>query len=178
MYLTPLAQEVEALDTEDESELSEADTYILSEIVEEAVEYTCFGHSDDEMARVYGASQGTRRFSGVVGTIELEDFIIEFGAWCHGQSERCLGFNPYNTWQALFQHLEGAPIHDYSEFEIKHAAEIDIFRAYWAPDFKNLFGGEMFIGSRRVGTGILTLADTDATSTKEEGEGSSKEESC
>ena len=39
--------------------------------------------SDDDMACVYRAMQGIRRFPGVVSTIELEDFIIEFGARCN-----------------------------------------------------------------------------------------------
>ena len=64
--------------------------------------YISFYDSDNEMARVYGAMQGICRFSRVVGTIELEDFIIKFGAWCNGQAKWHSGFNPYSTWQALF----------------------------------------------------------------------------
>jgi hypothetical protein len=30
----------------------------------------------------FGAMKGPRRYSGVVGTIELEDFIQEFDSWC------------------------------------------------------------------------------------------------
>ena len=67
-------------------------------------------------------------------------------------------------------------MHDYSKFEIRHEDEIDAFRNYWAPDFKNLFGGEMWIGSRRIGSGTLTIKDSEATLVKEDGEGSSMEE--
>ena len=46
-----------------------------------------FYDSDEDMAWVYTATQAIRRLSRVVGTIELEDFIIKFGAWCNGQAE-------------------------------------------------------------------------------------------
>ena len=65
-------------------------------------------------------------------------------------------------------------MHDYSEFESKYEAEIDAFRNYWALDFKNLFGGEMWLGSQRIGSGMLTIKDSKTT-IKEDGEGSSKE---
>ena len=90
--------------------------------------------------------------------------------------KRLLWFNPYSTWQTLFQHLESASLHDYLEFEIKYEVEIDAFCNYWAPDFKNLFGGEKWIGSQRIGSGTLTIKDSEATTVKENGEGSSKEE--
>ena len=67
-------------------------------------------------------------------------------------------------------------MHDYLEFEIKHEAEIDAFHNYWALDFKNLFSGEVWIGSRRIGSGTLTIKDLEAKIIKEDGEGSSKEE--
>ena len=109
--------------------------------------------SDEEMAHIYGSSKGTRRFSGVVGTIELDDFIIKFGGWCNGQSERRTGFTPFSTWQALFQHLEGAPMRDFAEFEARYSNKIEAFRRHWALDFKNLFGGSILIGGRQVGSG-------------------------
>ena len=67
-------------------------------------------------------------------------------------------------------------MHDYSEFELKHEAEIDAFHIYWPPDFKNLFGDEMWIGSQLIGKGTLTIKDSKATPVKEDGEGTSKEE--
>ena len=73
------------------------------------------------------------------------------------------------------QHLEGAPMHDYLEFEIKHKSEIDAFLNYCAPNFKNLFGGEIWIGSGHIGSRTLTIKDSEATTAKEDGEGSSKE---
>ena len=67
-------------------------------------------------------------------------------------------------------------MHDYSEFESKHKVEINAFHNYWALNFKNLFGGEMWIGSQCIGSGALTIKDSEATSVKEDGEGSSNEE--
>lgn len=51
-------------------------------------------------------------------------------------------FNPYFIWQTLFQHLEGAPMHDYLEFEVEEEAKMEGFRGYWAADSKNLFGSK------------------------------------
>ena len=180
--MAPLVPELEHLEVveeelkvlEDLESLEVEDSGLLVEN-EEIGGCTSFLDSDNNMARVYRASQGIHQFSWVVGTIELEDFIIEFGAWCNGQAEQRLGFNPYSTWQAFFQHLEGAPMHDYSEFESKHEAEIDVFRNYWAPDFKNLFDGEMWLGSQRIGSRTFTIKDLE-TIVKEDGEGSSIEE--
>ena len=131
--------------------------------------------SDDEMAQIYGASRGIRRFSGVVGTIELDDFIIEFGGWCNGQAERRASFNPFSTWQALFQHLEGAPMHDYAEFEVRYKVEIEIFQRYWAPDFKDLFGGAIGFGGQRLARLAIKepiVVEGDNTIVKDEGNSS------
>lgn len=54
-------------------------------------------NSEDNMACIYGATYGMQRFLRVVGMIELDDFITEFGACCNGQSEKRLGFHPYST---------------------------------------------------------------------------------
>jgi len=35
-----------------------------------------------DMDRGFGAMKGPQRYLGAVGTIELEDFIQEFGSWC------------------------------------------------------------------------------------------------
>ena len=160
-----MIQEIEQLTIKDQTvtveeklDQSKVDHDLITEI-EESSSGVLFYDSEEEMARVYGATQGIRRFSGIVGTIELDDFIIEFGAWCNGQAERRASFNPYSTWQALFQHLEGAPMHDYSEFEARHEAEIEAFRDYWAPDFRNLFGGQMRVGGRRIGGGSLAIGE-------------------
>lgn len=124
-------------------EVEEPTAEEVSIIPEELGGWSGSQDSDDDMAQIYGSTRGIRRFSGVVGTIELDDFIIEFGGWCNGQAERRTGFNPYSTWQALFQHLEGTPMHDYAEFEVRFEGEIELFKRYWAPDFKNLFGGPL-----------------------------------
>jgi hypothetical protein len=39
-----------------------------------------------DMDETYGATRGPRRFSGRIGTIELEDFMQEFECWCDQQS--------------------------------------------------------------------------------------------
>ena len=41
-----------------------------------------------DMDGMYGAMKGPRRYSGAVGTIELEDFIQEFDTWCDMQMLR------------------------------------------------------------------------------------------
>jgi hypothetical protein len=64
-----------------------------------------------------GAMKGPRRYSGVVGIIELEDFIQEFDSWCNMQMLRNARlFSPFLAWKGLFQHLEGPPMDDYHEF--------------------------------------------------------------
>lgn len=45
---------------------------------------TLYYASHEEMDHVYGAIQGMQRFFSIVSTIHLDDFIIEFGAWCNG----------------------------------------------------------------------------------------------
>jgi hypothetical protein len=72
----------------------------------------------EDMASPYGGGEwGVRRFSGAVGTIEVEDFKREFTMWCELQKSRNPNFNPYMVWRALFGCLEGAPLADYGEFE-------------------------------------------------------------
>lgn len=75
-----------------------------------------------------GTVRGPRRYSGAVGTIELDDFMEEFDAWCDAQllrnPER---FTPFLAWKGLFQHLEGPPMDDYHEFKRAYFAEIDIY---------------------------------------------------
>ncbi len=38
-----------------------------------------------DMEQLYGASKGPRQFFGVVGIIELDDFIQDFDMWCDMQ---------------------------------------------------------------------------------------------
>jgi hypothetical protein len=38
-----------------------------------------------DMEDMYGASKGPRRFSKVVNTIKMDDFIREFNTWCDMQ---------------------------------------------------------------------------------------------
>jgi hypothetical protein len=60
-----------------------------------------------------GAMKGPRRYSGAVGTIELEDFIQEFDSWCDMQMLRNARlFSPFLAWKGLFQHLEGPSMDD------------------------------------------------------------------
>ncbi len=64
------------------------------------------------------AMKGPRRYSGAVGTIELEDFIQEVDSWCNMQMLRNVRlFSPFLAWKGLFQHLEGPPMDDYHEFQ-------------------------------------------------------------
>jgi hypothetical protein len=65
----------------------------------------------------FGAMKGLRRYSGVVGTIELEDFIQEFDSWCDMKMLRNTRlFSPFLAWKRLFQHLEGPSMDDYHKF--------------------------------------------------------------
>lgn len=56
-----------------------------------------------DMDGMYGAVKGPRRYSGAVGTIEL-DFIHEFDTWCDMQFLRNPTlFTPFFAWKGLFQ---------------------------------------------------------------------------
>ena len=96
-----------------------------------------------DMDEMYGASKGPRRFSGALGTIELDDFIQEFDTWCDMQMLRnATLFTPFMAWKGLFQHLEGPPMDDYHEFRRAHAAEIEEWRRHWSPNYVSItFGG-------------------------------------
>ncbi len=51
----------------------------------------------------FGAMKGPRHYSGVVGTIELEDFIQEFDSWCDMQMlHNAKLFSPFLAWKGLF----------------------------------------------------------------------------
>jgi hypothetical protein len=95
-----------------------------------------------DMATPYGGGErGVRRFSGVSGTIEVDDFRREFTMWCELQKSRNTNFNPYMVWRSLFGCLEGAPLADYGEFETEHLEEITTWRQFYAPDYVDVFGG-------------------------------------
>jgi hypothetical protein len=65
----------------------------------------------------FGAMKGPQRYLGVVGTIELEDFIQKFDSWCDMQMLRNARlFSPFLAWKGLFQHFEGLLMDDYHEF--------------------------------------------------------------
>jgi hypothetical protein len=98
-----------------------------------------------DMDETYGATRGPRRFSGRVGTIELDDFMQEFECWCDQQSlKSSKGFSAFIAWKALFSHLEGAPMDDWREFAQQNAAEIELWRAYYSPDYVPLtLGGHV-----------------------------------
>jgi hypothetical protein len=98
----------------------------------------------EDMASPYGGGdgeRGVRRFSGAVGTIEVDDFKRKFTMWCKLQKLRNTNFHPYMVWRALFGCLEGAPLADYGEFEAAHFTEIVAWRNYYTPDYADVFGG-------------------------------------
>jgi hypothetical protein len=94
------------------------------------------------MASPYGGRErGVRRFSGVAGTIEVEDFKREFTMWCELQKSRNPNFNPYMVWRALFGCLEGAPLADYGEFEAANFTAVVAWMDFYAPNYADVFGG-------------------------------------
>jgi hypothetical protein len=96
----------------------------------------------EDMASPYsGGERGVRRFSGAVGTIEVEDFTREFTMWCELQKSRNPNFNPYMVWRALFGCLEGAPLADYGEFEAANFTAVVAWRDFCAPNYADVFGG-------------------------------------
>ncbi|BBN19983.1 hypothetical protein Mp_8g15430 [Marchantia polymorpha subsp. ruderalis] len=105
------------------------------------------------MDGMYGASKGPRRYSGAVGTIELDDFIQEFDTWCDMQFMRNPTlFTPFFAWKGLFQHLEGPPMDDYHEFGREYAAEIDAWRRHWSPNYSSITqGGVGTSGAASIG---------------------------
>ena len=73
------------------------------------------------------SSRGLRRYSGALGTIELDDFMQEFDSWCDMQLMRASTlFTPFMAWKGLFHHLEGPPMDDYHDFRREHEKEIEI----------------------------------------------------
>jgi hypothetical protein len=95
------------------------------------------------MASPYGSGEerGVRRFSGAMGTIEVDDFKKEFTMWCEFQKSRNPNFNPYMVWRALFGCLEGVLLADYGEFEAANFTTIVAWRNFYAPDYADVFGG-------------------------------------
>ncbi len=107
-----------------------------------------------------GTMNGPRRYSGAVGTIELEDFIQKFDSWCDMQMLRNARlFSPFLAWKGLFQHLEGLPMDDYHEFRRDHAAEIKEWRQHWSPSYVS-------ITHNGVASGGTTTPSTPSTSTQ------------
>ena len=91
---------------------------------------------------MYGVTKGPRRYSGAVGTIDLDDFIQEFDTWCDMQSLRnATLFTPFMAWKGLFQHLEGPPMDDYHEFRKAYVADIEIWRQHWSPNYVSITYG-------------------------------------
>ncbi len=106
------------------------------------------------------AMKGPRRYSGAVGTIELEDFIQEFDSWCDMQMlHNARLFSPLFAWKGLFQHLEGLPMDDYHEFRRDHAVEIEAWKQHWFPSYVSIFHGG-------VASGGTTTPSTFSTSTQ------------
>ncbi len=106
------------------------------------------------------AMKGPRRYSGVMGTIEFEDFIQEFDSWCNMQMLRNARlFSPFLAWKGLFQHLEGPPMDDYHEFRRDHAIEIEEWRQHWSPSYVSITHGG-------VASGGTTTLSTPSTSTQ------------
>ncbi|CAM6129865.1 unnamed protein product [Calypogeia fissa] len=99
------------------------------------------------MEESHGSSRGPRRYSGAVDTIELDDFIQEFGTWCDMQMLRnATLFSPFLAWKGLFQHLEGPPMDDYHEFQKDHEMEIRAWRDHWSPKSMT-YGGVVGTGA-------------------------------
>ena len=94
------------------------------------------------MASPYGSGgeRGVRRFSGVVGTIEVKDFKGDFTMWCELQKSRNPNFKPYMVWRALFGYLEGAPLVDYRKFEAANFTAVVAWRDFYIPNYINVFG--------------------------------------
>jgi hypothetical protein len=96
----------------------------------------------EDMASPYGGGKrGVRWFSGIAGTIEVEDFKREFTMWCELQKSRNPNFNPYMVWRALFGCLQGAPLPDYGEFEAANFATVVAWTYFYAPNYADMFGG-------------------------------------
>ncbi len=113
-----------------------------------------------DMDRGFGAMKGPRRYSGAVGTIELEDFIQEFDSWCDMQMLRNVKlFSPFLAWKGLFQHLEGPLMDDYHEFRRDHATEIEEWKQHWSPSYVSITHGG-------VASGGTTTSSTPNTSTQ------------
>jgi hypothetical protein len=104
--------------------------------------------------------KGPQRYLGVVGTIELEDFIQEFDSWSDMQMlHNAKLFSSFLAWIRLFQHLEGPPMDDYHEFQIDHVVEIEAWRQHWSPSYVSITHGG-------VASGGITMPSTPSTSTQ------------
>jgi hypothetical protein len=98
----------------------------------------------EDMASPYGGGEwGVWRFSGAAGTIEVEDFKREFTMWCELQKSRNPNFNPYMVWRALFGCMEGAPLANYGEFEAANSTTVVAWRNFYAPNYVDVFGGNL-----------------------------------
>ncbi|BBN08134.1 hypothetical protein Mp_4g09160 [Marchantia polymorpha subsp. ruderalis] len=116
------------------------------------------------MDGMYGAMKGPRRYSGAVGTIELDDFIQEFDTWCDMQFLRNPTlFTPFFAWKGLFQHLEGPPMDDYHEFGREYAVEIDAWRRHWSPNYTSITQGG--VGTSGGASGSITDGTSGAGTT-------------
>ncbi len=108
----------------------------------------------------FRAMKGPQRYSGVVGTTELEDFIQEFDSWCDIQMLRNARlFSPFLAWKGLFHHLEGPPMDDYHEFWRDHVTEIEEWKQHWSPSYVSITHGG-------VASGGITTPSTPSTSTQ------------
>jgi hypothetical protein len=138
--------ELQPKELEDEDFLEEwEDNFdIIQPIPKERKPYhSSFSFDCEYMASPYGSGgeRGVRRFSGAVGTIEIEDFKREFTMWCELQKSRNPNFNPYMVWRALFECMEGAPLVDYGEFEATNFTTVVAWRDFYAPNYADVFGG-------------------------------------
>jgi hypothetical protein len=113
-----------------------------------------------DMDRGSRAMKGPQRFSSVVGTIELEDFIQEFDSWCDMQMLRnAILFSPFLAWKGLFQHLEGPPMDDYHEIWRDHVTKIEVWRQHWSPSYVS-------ITHSGVANGGIITSSTPSTNTQ------------
>lgn len=60
-------------------------------------------------------------------------------------------------------------MHDYAEFKVQCEAKIEAFHNYLFSDFENLFGGQIKVEGRTIGSGSLTIEGKEDPSVKIEG---------
>jgi hypothetical protein len=57
-----------------------------------------------------GGERGVQRFSGAVGTIEVDDFKKEFTMWCELQKSRNTNFHPLHGMEGFVRLFGGCSV--------------------------------------------------------------------